>query len=36
MPVVVNYDFGHINPKFIFPIGGEAEIRGKNIIIVKH
>jgi len=40
IPVIANVDFGHTDPKIIFPIGGEVKIIAKNsevkIEITKH
>jgi muramoyltetrapeptide carboxypeptidase LdcA involved in peptidoglycan recycling len=38
IPVIVNVDFGHTDPKITFPVGGEVEINAKNksIKIIKH
>jgi len=30
IPVIVNADFGHTTPSFIFPIGGDCEIESSN------
>lgn len=40
IPIIANVDFGHTDPKIIFPIGGEAKIIVENnkikIEIIKH
>jgi muramoyltetrapeptide carboxypeptidase len=36
IPVIANLDFGHTDPKFTFPIGGQVKGSGQNIIITKH
>lgn len=40
LPNVVNFDFGHSNPKFTFPVGGRARLLAKEgevkLTILKH
>ena len=34
IPVVVNLDFGHTDPKFTYPVGGKCKVvAGSNIKI---
>jgi muramoyltetrapeptide carboxypeptidase len=35
IPIAINFDFGHTNPMFTFPIGGEIEIDFKNYAKIK-
>lgn len=34
IPVVANLDFGHTDPMFTFPIGGEVKITSKNLEVI--
>ena len=37
IPVIVNLDFGHTDPKFTYPVGGKCRVvAGDNIKIVIH
>ncbi len=40
LPIIANADFGHVEPKITFPIGGTCEINAKDgeakIKILKH
>ncbi|GAA0729574.1 LD-carboxypeptidase [Clostridium malenominatum] len=35
IPVIANLNFGHTNPRFTFPIGGQVEILGSDKFILK-
>ena len=34
IPVVVNLDFGHTDPKFIYPVGGCCQVAANNDVAI--
>ena len=35
VPVIIDADFGHTTPSFVFPIGGIAEINSSEKSLIK-